>query len=67
MNITINGTRTDVPDNIDNIEKLINWKHLPEQGTAVAIGFKIIKRDNWGLTSIEPFENITIISAAFGG
>lgn len=67
MNIFLNNIPTNLPDEISTIKELIEWKQIPSGGTAVALNDKLIKQDNWNLTKLQDNDQVTIISAAFGG
>lgn len=66
MKISLNGYIIDLPENM-TVEDLIKWKEIPSQGTAVALNNKLIKQSNWSITELKEKDQVTIISAAYGG
>lgn len=66
MKISLNGYIIDLPENM-TVEDLIKWKEIPSQGTAVALNNKLIKQNNWSITELKEKDQVTIISAAYGG
>lgn len=67
MNVFINNVATEVPKEVLTLEDLVRWKNINPQGTAIALNDKLIKQNLWNLTTIKELDQITIISAAFGG
>lgn len=49
------------------IKELTELKNIPENGTAVAVNDRLIKRDDWTTTILTDNDSVTLISAAFGG
>lgn len=67
MTITINNqTVTLAPETI-TITTLLDMRGINPQGTAVAVNGKVCRRQNWDSTHIADGDNITVISASFGG
>lgn len=66
-NILINSTLTQVPDNINTINDLLEWKNIPFQGTAVALNGKLITAKLRELTQLKDLDSLMIIRAAYGG
>lgn len=67
MNIFINNIPTKLPNDFVTIKDLVSWKQIPKQGTAIAVNDKLIKQDQWSSIYIKELDQITVISAAFGG
>ena len=67
MTIIINGQQTLLPDRIVFVKDLADWKSFPTEGTAIAINGKLVKADNWATTRLAEFDNLLVISAAYGG
>lgn len=67
MNITINNTPENIPNEINTISELVIFKKYPTNGTAIAIGAKLVKQELWSVTKLKEGDNLIVISAAFGG
>lgn len=67
MKIFLNNELISLPNDYMTVKDLIKWKGIGEQGTAVAIDDKLIKKMAWGVTKLTPMCHVTLISAAFGG
>lgn len=67
MNIFINNTPVTIPADINDVAALVKFRNIPEQGTAIAINGRLSIHKDWCLTKISDGDNITVISAAFGG
>lgn len=67
MTILINDVPSITPDDNMTVEDLVKWKDIPSQGTAIALNNKLIKQDMWSVTKLKDHDQVTVISAAFGG
>lgn len=67
MTILLNDTLTRLPKKTLTVADLVEWKELKPQGTAIAINDKLIKQAQWSITQLKEMDNVTIISAAYGG
>lgn len=67
MTILLNDTPTRLPEKTLTVADLVEWKELKPQGTAIAINDKLIKQSQWSITQLNEMDNVTIISAAYGG
>ncbi|MCH5233210.1 MAG: sulfur carrier protein ThiS [Muribaculaceae bacterium] len=67
MTLTINNQPVIIPDEITTIKDLVVLKNINPQGTAIALNDKLVRQDLWGITSLKDLDQVTIISAAFGG
>lgn len=67
MTILYNDSPIELPNDFMNLQELADWKNLPKQGTAIALNNKLIKRDLWSVTKLNPMDQVTVITAAFGG
>ena len=67
MTILLNDVSTPLPKEIISLADLVNWKNIPSQGTAIALNNKLIKQAQWAVTTLNDLDQITIISAAYGG
>lgn len=67
MKVIINGQLTDLPSEVHNLKDIVEWKNLPLTATAIAVCGKIVQRGNWVTHNLKDMEQITIITAAFGG
>lgn len=67
MTILLNDNPVTLPNDYMTVADLVKWKEIPSQGTAIAINNKLIKQDAWKVTNLKEDDQITVISAAFGG
>lgn len=67
MTIFFNDEPIKLPNDFMTVADLVNWKKISEQGTAIAINDKLIKRDKWNVKELNENDRVTVISAAFGG
>lgn len=67
MNIILNNIPTPLPREYMTVEDLVEWKGIKQNGTAIALNDKIIRKDSWNLTRLSDLDRVTVISAAFGG
>lgn len=67
MNIYINNQLKEVSNQKMSLKDLAISEKINMQGTAIAINDKLIKQALWETTMVKENDNITIISAAFGG
>lgn len=67
MKVFLNNNLTELPVSVATVADLVRWKELPEAATAVAIDNRLIMRKNWEARQLKDQEQITLISAAFGG
>lgn len=67
MTIIYNNEPIKLPHAQMSVEDLVNWKQLAKQGTAIAVNDKLVKKDLWSVTFLKDLDNVTIITAAFGG
>lgn len=67
MTILYNQEPLDLPNDYMTIDDLAKWKEVPSQGSAIAVNDKLIKRDLWSVTKLNPMDRVTVITAAYGG
>ena len=67
MNIIINNLAEQLPYDHATVEDLVKYKDYPVQGTAVAVNGSLASKEKWCVTPLHEGDNITVISAAFGG
>ena len=67
MTILLNDNPVVLPSDYMTVEDLVKWKEIPSQGTAIAVNNKLIKQEKWSITKLNDQDQITVISAAFGG
>ena len=67
MKIYFNNDLIDLPNDHMTLSDFLNWKEVKLAGTAVAVNNKIIRKNNWDTTPLSPLDNVTVITAAFGG
>lgn len=66
MQIHVNGTATDVPENIDVAMLLVALGH-PDRGVAVAVEDVVVPKGQWSSTPISAGQHIEILTAVQGG
>lgn len=67
MNIFINGELVKVVIPSISLAKLLEMRGVNPVGTAVAVNNRLVKKDQWSIHKLQEGDNLTIISAAFGG
>ncbi len=67
MNININGMAWICQQDTLTVSQLLQIKGISTQGTAVAVNGRLCKSDTWDSTYIKEADEVSIISAAFGG
>ena len=67
MIIFLNDNQVKLPNDFMTVADLVKWKEINPQGSAIAVNNKLIKQDKWSVTDLKDQDQITIISAAFGG
>lgn len=67
MTIIYNDIPTNLPQESMSLSNLAEWKKLPSQGTAIALNDRLVKKDKWDVTILNPMDRVTVITAAFGG
>lgn len=67
MKITLNNEPLILPEESMTVNELMEWRHIPAGGTAVAINNRLIRTDRRDTTYLQEDDSVTIISAAFGG
>lgn len=67
MTIIFNDQPTKLPNDYMTLADLAKWKNVPEQGSAIAVNDKLVKKDLWSVTPLKEMDQITVITAAFGG
>jgi sulfur carrier protein len=66
MNISLNGEKKTVPDNITVIG-LLEFLNIQHQRVAVELNMKIVKKDKYGVTSIREGDSLEVVSFMGGG
>lgn len=67
MKITINNELLDAPAADMTVREILSWRNIPDSGTAVAVNNRLVTRVQWDAVRIKEGDDITLISAAFGG
>ncbi len=67
MIITINEQVIETPSDHMTVRDILEWRNIPEAGTAVAVNGRLIPRSRWNSEELNEHDDITLISAAFGG
>lgn len=67
MTVLINNQPEKLPSELMTVEDFVKWKRINPQGTAIAVNDKLIKQNVWSVTQLKDMDQITVISAAYGG
>lgn len=67
MRITINNRPVDVADEFITLAEFLRLEDISPGGTAVAINNKIVPHSQWETKRLQEGDQLTVISAAFGG
>lgn len=67
MIIKLNNEPLNVPSDHMNVCELLEWRNIPNAGTAVAINNRLVPRGQWSSRYLCADDEIVVISAAFGG
>lgn len=49
------------------LKEILAWRNIPDAGTALALNDRLVPRAKWDDTYVAQEDNLTVISAAFGG
>ena len=66
MQITLNGEKRDIPDNI-TILGLLEFLNIQYQRVAVELNEGIVKKDTYGKTAIKDGDALEVVSFMGGG
>ncbi|MDE5663838.1 MAG: sulfur carrier protein ThiS [Muribaculaceae bacterium] len=67
ISVIINGQHMDLPEEVKSVAQLLEWRHIPVSGTAVALNSRLVTAAQHAATMLNHGDVITIISAAYGG
>lgn len=67
MKIFFNGVLTNLPKERMTLEELLEWKNIKRTGIAVSLNNRIVRKDYLADTVLNDMDQVTIITAAFGG
>ena len=67
MTILYNDQIFELPNLNMNLAEFAELKNVPHQGAAIAVNDKLIPRDKWKVTMLNPMDRVTVITAAYGG
>lgn len=67
MKIYFNDELITLPSEYMTVENLAEWKNIPQEGSAIAVNNKLIRKQNWSTVNLSDNDMVTVISAAFGG
>jgi sulfur carrier protein len=66
MNITLNGEKKEVPDNV-TILSLLEFLKIQSQRVAVELNLEIVKKDKYGMTAVKEGDSLEVVSFMSGG
>ncbi len=67
MKLIINNEPVEILENSISVEKLMEFRSIPTQGTAIAVNDMIIGRDKRGSHLLKDGDRVMVITAAYGG
>lgn len=67
MTIILNRNSINLPDTVRTVAELVEYKRLPATGLAVAINNCVVPKGIWAVTTLNPLDKVTIITAVCGG
>lgn len=67
MKITVNNSPKIIDEKYVTVSRLLEILGVKENGTAVAVNERLIRKDDRPSTPVSDGDAITIITAAFGG
>ena len=65
MEVFLIGTK--IPTEVTSLSQLIDPQRIPAGGTTVALGSRVVRREQWETTPLEEGCEITVIRATQGG
>lgn len=66
MKIKVNNQGIDIADKM-TVAELAALRGLPDRGVAVAVNDRIVRRDGWSTCVLNDGDDVTVITAAYGG
>lgn len=66
MTISLNGEKREIPDGL-TIRGLLELLHIQHQRVAVELNESIVKKDNYGSTTIKSGDILEVVSFMGGG
>jgi sulfur carrier protein len=66
MNITLNGEKKQMPDNLTVLD-LLELLNIQHQRVAVELNLKIVKKDVYGTTPLREGDSLEVVSFMAGG
>lgn len=68
MKIYINNSEYDFAAEAEpTVAKLVEMERIPEQGTAITVNNKVVRKQFWPTTILAPGDKLTVVNIAFGG
>lgn len=67
MIIKINNEVLETPSENMTLREMLVWRGVKEAGTAIAVNDRLVSRTRWDVEKLSENDNVTLISAAFGG
>ena len=66
MNITLNGEKKNVPDDV-TVTGLLEFMKIQQQRVAVELNMEIVKKDRYTSTALKEGDSVEIVSFMGGG
>lgn len=67
ITVRINNEAVSLPEDNMTLRRLLEWRGVPEGGTAAAVNGRLVPRSKWDSVMMNPDDDVVVISAAFGG
>ena len=67
MKLNFNNEIIEIPGDFVTVASVAQMKDVPDQGAAIAVNDKLVKRCDWSDYKLKDGDHLTSISAAFGG
>lgn len=67
MKLYINANLQEFPDSVSTVAQLLEYLHIPAEGTGVGINNRVILASDRKSTPLQEGDRVTIISATYGG
>lgn len=67
MKIKVNNVFEEYSQDYMTVSELLEAKKLPKAGCAVAVNDRLVKAMSWDSHKLSDGDNVTLISAAYGG
>ncbi|MBD5228135.1 MAG: sulfur carrier protein ThiS [Bacteroides sp.] len=67
MKLLLNNKEIETSVDSISLSQLLSNNYETLRGMAVAVNNKLVSRDKWDRTKLNPMDDVVVITAAFGG